>query len=178
MNPGELAALPVAYEWTSENGLDTPGLTHTRICGNTWFSILSIVHQAVCTPVGLLKLPNVMSTQQVLAIVVVALCAHVATASGGSNLATAQHTGTVKSGKGTGRVAKLGGLNAYVATPQKPTDLAVIIFTDIYGWEFNNTRMWADKLAKNGAVAIIPDFFKNDSIPVGADLSGAWFARW
>ena len=30
---------------------------------------------------------------------------------------------------------------------------------DVYGWDFNNTRLWADKLAKAGFITVLPDFF-------------------
>jgi len=40
-------------------------------------------------------------------------------------------------------------LQVYVAQPStgKP-EAAVILFPDVYGWDYNNTRIWADRLAK------------------------------
>lgn len=57
-------------------------------------------------------------------------------------------------------------LNAYVVLPpdNPAPKAAVIIFTDIYGYELNNTRLWADRLAKNDFLAVIPDFFRGDPI--------------
>jgi hypothetical protein len=41
----------------------------------------------------------------------------------------------------------------------------VVIFTDIYGFEFSNTRLWADRLAKKGGfLVVIPDFFRGDAL--------------
>ena len=65
---------------------------------------------------------------------------------------------------------KLGPLPAYVAQPPagagaaKPK-AAVVLFGDVFGWSLNNTRLWADRLAAEGGfVAVLPDFFRNDSL--------------
>lgn len=77
--------------------------------------------------------------------------------------------GVSQSGQQVGKVTELGSgkdaIDAYVAVPSggKPT-AAVILFTDIKGWEFNNTRLWADRLAKAGFLAVLPDFFRGDEV--------------
>lgn len=74
-----------------------------------------------------------------------------------------------------GKAVKLGSgdaaVDAYLVLPPGVTkpEAAVVIFTDIYGWELNNTRLWADRLAKEGGfLVVVPDFFHNDSL---TDLS-------
>jgi hypothetical protein len=58
-------------------------------------------------------------------------------------------------------------LDAYIALPpgKAAPAAAVIIFTDIYGFGLNNTRLWADRLAKAGPfLVVVPDFFRGDSL--------------
>ncbi|GBF90484.1 hypothetical protein Rsub_03480 [Raphidocelis subcapitata] len=78
------------------------------------------------------------------------------------------HTyGVFQSGAQAGKVVKFGSgasaLPAYVAVPAggKP-EAAVVIFSDVYGWQLNNTRLFADRLAKAGYLAVLPDFFRGD----------------
>lgn len=40
------------------------------------------------------------------------------------------------------------GLDAYVATPAGPYKAAVLMIPDIYGWQTDGTRVWADNMAK------------------------------
>eukprot|EP00877_Chromochloris_zofingiensis_P001146 jgi/Chrzof1/11031/Cz05g21030.t1 len=97
-------------------------------------------------------------------------------------LAAPEHAGTIRNSSGSGQETQLGGLSAYIATPQNYTPNAtmpaVLIFTDIYGWQLNNTRLYADNLATQGFLVIVPDFFKNDSIPVGTSLTMEYFQEW
>lgn len=80
-----------------------------------------------------------------------------------------------------GKVLKLGNsvnpLQVYVAQPStgKP-EAAVILFPDVYGWDYNNTRIWADRLAKAGFLAVLPDWFRGDKFP-GMSGLGEWIKR-
>lgn len=67
-----------------------------------------------------------------------------------------------------GREVKLGGLDAYVVRPTAAPRAAVVLYTDIYGWRFNNTRVWADKLARQtGYLVVVPDFFRGTAFKEG-----------
>jgi dienelactone hydrolase len=38
---------------------------------------------------------------------------------------------------------------------------AVVLFSDIFGFALNNTRIWADRLANStGFLVVLPDFFR------------------
>eukprot|EP00882_Tetradesmus_deserticola_P011615 GHRQ01012288.1.p1 GENE.GHRQ01012288.1~~GHRQ01012288.1.p1 ORF type:complete len:159 (+),score=42.69 GHRQ01012288.1:200-676(+) len=65
-------------------------------------------------------------------------------------------------GKGTGKEVKMAGLDAYVATPKGPYKAAVLMLTDIYGWKVDNARVWADNMAMQGFLVVVPDFFKGN----------------
>jgi dienelactone hydrolase len=80
-------------------------------------------------------------------------------------------------GRPLGREMKLGGLDAYVVRPTTAPRAAVVLYTDIYGWRFNNTRVWADKLARQtGWVVVVPDFFRGTARTMGQSRDGlmAW----
>lgn len=51
-------------------------------------------------------------------------------------------------------------ISAYLCKPSLPTEKAVVVIHDIYGWQLPNTRHVADMLAASGYLAILPDFFK------------------
>jgi carboxymethylenebutenolidase len=85
--------------------------------------------------------------------------------------------GTVKvSDKGTGSEKKIGGLDAYIAVPKKPFKSAVLVITDVYGYKTDNVRKWADQLAAEGFLAVIPDYFKGN--PRKTTDSPESFAAW
>ena len=48
---------------------------------------------------------------------------------------------------------KLAGLEAYLAKAEKPLPgaPAVVLIHDIFGWEAKNVRLFADKMAQQGA---------------------------
>lgn len=94
----------------------------------------------------------------------------------GALLASPQHAGSYKLvDTGAGRTVALGGLQTYLAEPKAPANnstaaankaapkAAVIIYSDIYGYRGNGTRLWADRLAQLGYVAVVPDFFQGRS---------------
>lgn len=58
-------------------------------------------------------------------------------------------TGFLKSGKTTGEIKEVGGVSAYFAPSTSHTsNKAIIVISDIFGWEFVNARLYADELAK------------------------------
>ncbi|KAF8038086.1 hypothetical protein BT93_B0825 [Corymbia citriodora subsp. variegata] len=68
---------------------------------------------------------------------------------------------TLVPGSGAGHVEQVGGLNAYVAGPPD-SKLAILLVSDVYGYEAPNLRKLADKVAASGYYVVVPDYFKGD----------------
>ncbi|KAF7691772.1 carboxymethylenebutenolidase-like [Silurus meridionalis] len=68
-------------------------------------------------------------------------------------------------------------VKAYLVKPKAPTDKALIVIQDIYGWQLPNTRYMADMLASNGYVAVCPDFFLGKE-PWCASSDWSTFQQW
>ena len=69
----------------------------------------------------------------------------------------------------TGRVLSVGGVPTYLATPSSspPSDhRALVIATDIFGFDNVNARLIADKYAALGWSVYVPDLMSGDSLPV------------
>ncbi|KAJ3693723.1 hypothetical protein LUZ60_009203 [Juncus effusus] len=62
---------------------------------------------------------------------------------------------------GAGHVADIGGLKAYLAGSPE-SKLAVLLASDVYGYEAPNFRKLADKVGAAGFYVIAPDFFHGD----------------
>ncbi|XP_004290676.1 PREDICTED: endo-1,3;1,4-beta-D-glucanase-like [Fragaria vesca subsp. vesca] len=63
---------------------------------------------------------------------------------------------------GAGSVTEIGGLKAYVTGPSD-SKLAVLLVSDIFGFEAPNFRKLADKTARVGGFhVVVPDFFYGD----------------
>ncbi|XP_062841356.1 carboxymethylenebutenolidase homolog isoform X2 [Trichomycterus rosablanca] len=68
-------------------------------------------------------------------------------------------------------------IKAYIVKPKEPTDKAVIVIQDIYGWQLPNTRYMADMLASNGYTAVCPDFFVGKE-PWSPSSDWSTFQQW
>ena|SRR5882757_9292943 len=56
-------------------------------------------------------------------------------------------------------------VDAYVAYPNgDSTTNALLLLTDILGFEFINTRLVADQFASNGYLVVVPDLFHGDAM--------------
>jgi len=62
---------------------------------------------------------------------------------------------------GTGHVAKLGGVDAYL-TGSPLCTFAILLVSDIFGFKAPILRMFADKVAATGYYVVVPDFFNGD----------------
>ncbi|XP_038719329.1 endo-1,3;1,4-beta-D-glucanase-like isoform X2 [Tripterygium wilfordii] len=62
---------------------------------------------------------------------------------------------------GAGHFEKFGGLNTYVTGPAYSSP-ALLLVSDIYGYEAPNLRKLADKIAAAGFYVVVPDFFYGD----------------
>ncbi|CAH9102842.1 unnamed protein product [Cuscuta europaea] len=80
---------------------------------------------------------------------------------------------TLNPSSGTGSVAELGGLKSYI-TGSSNSNLAIILVSDIYGFEAPNLRAIAEKVAASGYYVVIPDFFYGDPYVPDSKPLGVW----
>ncbi|XP_030476286.1 endo-1,3;1,4-beta-D-glucanase-like [Syzygium oleosum] len=69
---------------------------------------------------------------------------------------------TLDPSSGPGHVEQLGGLDAYIVGSQD-SKLAIVLLSDIFGYEAPNFRKLADKVAAAGFYVVAPDYFYGDS---------------
>ncbi|XP_057526228.1 endo-1,3;1,4-beta-D-glucanase-like [Amaranthus tricolor] len=62
---------------------------------------------------------------------------------------------------GVGHVEEIGGLKSYVSAISS-SSIAVILISDMFGYEAPKLRKLADKVAAAGYYAVVPDFFHGD----------------
>ncbi|KAH1102569.1 hypothetical protein AAZX31_13G191800 [Glycine max] len=74
---------------------------------------------------------------------------------------------------GAGTVQELGGLNSYV-TGSSDSKLALILVSDVFGYEAPKLRKLADKVAAAGFLVVVPDLLYGDYI---VDLNNPQFDR-
>ncbi|KAI3469501.1 hypothetical protein Pfo_026164 [Paulownia fortunei] len=67
----------------------------------------------------------------------------------------------LSSSSGAGQVQEFGGLSCYVSGPSD-SKLAVILVSDVFGYEAPNLRKLADKVAAAGFYTVVPDFLQGD----------------
>ncbi|GLT71448.1 hypothetical protein SLA2020_434640 [Shorea laevis] len=68
---------------------------------------------------------------------------------------------TLNSSYGVGSVKEIGGLKAYVSG-HSHSKRAILLVSDVYGYEAPHLRKIADKVARYGFYAVVPDFFYGD----------------
>ncbi|KAA8548573.1 hypothetical protein F0562_000160 [Nyssa sinensis] len=64
---------------------------------------------------------------------------------------------------GAGIVQEIGGLKTYLTGPQD-SKLAILLISDVFGYEAPNLRKLADKVAAAGFLVVVPDFFNGDPV--------------
>ncbi|KAB1214183.1 hypothetical protein CJ030_MR5G027202 [Morella rubra] len=76
---------------------------------------------------------------------------------------------TLNPSAGAGHVEQLGGLSSYVSG-SPDSKRAVLLISDVYGYEAPNLRKLADKVAAAGFYMVVPDFLHGDPyVPDKAD---------
>ncbi|XP_059650138.1 endo-1,3;1,4-beta-D-glucanase-like [Cornus florida] len=76
---------------------------------------------------------------------------------------------TLSSSCGEGQVEEIGGLKSYVSGPSD-SKLAVVLISDVFGFEAPKLRKLADKVAAAGFYVVVPDFFYGDPyVPENAE---------
>ncbi|PSR94798.1 Endo-1,3 like [Actinidia chinensis var. chinensis] len=68
---------------------------------------------------------------------------------------------TLTTSCGLGSVLQIGGLKSYVTGPPH-SNLAILLISDVFGYEAPNLRKLADKVASAGFYVVVPDFFNGD----------------
>jgi len=75
-------------------------------------------------------------------------------------------SGHISEGVPAGEVKKFGGVNTYFASPKNESKSAIVIATDVFGYDLPNTRLLADRLAKDtGYLVLVPDLFNGGGLP-------------
>ncbi|GMG18311.1 unnamed protein product [[Candida] boidinii] len=89
--------------------------------------------------------------------------------------------GVLHEGETTGEETKTFGYNSYVAGGSNSKDKVIVILTDIYGYQFKNTQLIADQLAKRtGYYVVVPDILNGDALTFGKvspEIIGEWLPR-
>ncbi|XP_078149172.1 endo-1,3;1,4-beta-D-glucanase-like isoform X1 [Carex rostrata] len=80
-------------------------------------------------------------------------------------------------GKGT-VVDNFGGLKTYISGSFDSSKPAILLVSDIFGFEAPNLRALADKLAESGYYVVVPDFFYGDPMsPNDTSQFQTWLKR-
>lgn len=79
----------------------------------------------------------------------------------------------LSSTSGVGNVVEIAGLKSYV-TGSSDSKLAVLLISDVYGYEAPNLRKLADKIAAAGFYVVVPDFFYGDPYNPSAKPISDW----
>lgn len=78
---------------------------------------------------------------------------------------------------GLGQEVQIEHIKAYVVKPSTPSDKAIIVIHDIFGWQLPNTRYMADMLATNGYIAVCADLYVGKE-PWSPSHDWANFMEW
>jgi dienelactone hydrolase len=76
-------------------------------------------------------------------------------------------SGTLATETPTGTEVTLHGLRTYVSLPNGQPKAVIVVISDMFGWTLPNSRLLADKYAKNGGFLVyLPDFTSGELKPV------------
>ncbi|KAL8171355.1 hypothetical protein V2J09_023159 [Rumex salicifolius] len=86
-----------------------------------------------------------------------------------------QNPPTLNPACGSGIVDEIAGLKAYVSGAAN-SNRAILLISDVFGYEAPNLRKLADKVAGEGFLVVVPDFLYGD--PVNFDKPGFDIKAW
>jgi len=86
--------------------------------------------------------------------------------------------GVTHEGSAKGETKKIGNIDTYFAYPEsKQTEIAILLLTDVIGYNFINAQLIADQFAANGYYVVVPDLFEGDPIRLN-NPPGFDFMEW
>ncbi|KAK3398804.1 Alpha/Beta hydrolase protein [Sordaria brevicollis] len=75
--------------------------------------------------------------------------------------------GNLHEGEARGEMRNIGKVSTYFSyPPNKLTEHAILILTDVVGHNFLNAQLLADQFAKRGYLVVMPDLFDGDTVPL------------
>lgn len=77
---------------------------------------------------------------------------------------------TLHEGDLIGTTVDIFGLPVYQVGKEHGNDRILVILTDIYGFDFKNTRLLADQFSRSGYHVLVPDILKGNPATPGIDL--------
>ncbi|KXG54729.1 Dienelactone hydrolase [Penicillium griseofulvum] len=86
--------------------------------------------------------------------------------------------GVKHEGEAKGHLQQIGDVEVYIPSPERSSNRAILLLTDVIGHRFINAQLIADQLAANGYLVVMPDLFHGDPVlllnrPANFDLM-AW----
>eukprot|EP01118_Nematostelium_gracile_P019645 TRINITY_DN9178_c0_g1_i1.p1 TRINITY_DN9178_c0_g1~~TRINITY_DN9178_c0_g1_i1.p1 ORF type:complete len:263 (-),score=79.05 TRINITY_DN9178_c0_g1_i1:4-732(-) len=68
---------------------------------------------------------------------------------------------------------------AYIIRPTEPVKRAIIISTDLFGYQIRNAQLIADQLSKRlNALVVVPDYLDGEAVPIDAFSTGFNIGPW
>ncbi|KAF2858266.1 alpha/beta-hydrolase [Piedraia hortae CBS 480.64] len=82
--------------------------------------------------------------------------------------------GVKHEGEAKGQIKNIGQIPTYITQPEKKSEYAILLLSDVIGYKFINAQLIADQFAANGYLVVMPDLFQGDPVqlnrPAGFDL--------
>ena len=95
------------------------------------------------------------------------------------HLSTAHNlsSGPLHEGEPRGIESTINGISCYMIG-RRNDDSAVIVFPDLFGYRFTNTRLICDEIADSGFLVIMPDIFNGDTLDFTLPSASVKFNDW
>lgn len=75
--------------------------------------------------------------------------------------------GHLHEGEAKGEIRDIGKISTYLSyPPDKSTENAILILSDVIGHRFINVQLLADEFASHGYLVVLPDLFEGDTVPL------------
>lgn len=95
------------------------------------------------------------------------------------HLSTAHNisSGPLEDAEPRGIESMMNGISCYMIG-RRTDDSVVLVFPDLFGYRFRNTRLICDELADSGFLVIMPDLFAGDTLDFSLPSASASFGDW